>query len=58
MAVMFLRATIRRKDGKEHRYWSLFESKRVTSMFDNPLRRKGFGWPQGGEEAFEATIPA
>ena len=26
--------------------------KRVTSMFDNPLRRKGFGWPQGGEEAF------
>ena len=26
--------------------------KRVTSMFDNPLRRKGFGCPQGGEEAF------
>jgi hypothetical protein len=27
---MFLRATIRRKDGKEHRYWSLVESKRVS----------------------------
>jgi hypothetical protein len=27
-AVMFLRATIRRKDGKEHRYWSLVENKR------------------------------
>ena len=26
----FLRATIRRKDGKEHRYWSLVESKRVS----------------------------
>jgi hypothetical protein len=30
MAVMFLRATIRKKDGKEHRYWSLVESKRVS----------------------------
>src|ERR1700745_1915575 len=27
---MFLRATIRKKDGKEHRYWSLVESKRVS----------------------------
>src|SRR5580693_3208540 len=27
---MFLRATIRRKDGKEHRYWSLVENKRVS----------------------------
>src|SRR6201988_3934170 len=27
---MFLRATIRRKDGKEHRYWSLVEHKRVS----------------------------
>jgi hypothetical protein len=26
---MFLRAKIRRKDGKEHRYWSLVENKRV-----------------------------
>ena len=26
----FLRATIRRKDGKDHRYWSLVESKRVS----------------------------
>jgi len=30
MAVMFLRATIRKKDGKEHRYWSLVENKRVS----------------------------
>ena len=30
-AVMFLRATIRRKDGKEHRYWSVVEAKRVGS---------------------------
>jgi transposase len=30
MAVMFLRATIRRKDGKEHRYWSLVENRRVS----------------------------
>src|SRR6266700_683300 len=27
---MFLRPTIRKKDGKEHRYWSLVESKRVS----------------------------
>jgi hypothetical protein len=27
---MFLRAKIRRKDGKEHRYWSVVESKRVS----------------------------
>jgi len=27
---MFLRATIRRKDGKQHRYWSLVENKRVS----------------------------
>src|ERR1700688_2529745 len=27
---MFLRATIRRKNGKEHRYWSLVENKRVS----------------------------
>jgi hypothetical protein len=26
---MFLRATIRKKDGKEHRYWSLVENQRV-----------------------------
>jgi hypothetical protein len=26
---MFLRATIRKKDGKEHRYWSVVESRRV-----------------------------
>jgi transposase len=27
---MFLRRTIRRKDGKEHHYWSLVENKRVS----------------------------
>jgi hypothetical protein len=27
---MFLRAKIRRKDGKEHRTWSLVENKRVS----------------------------
>ena len=27
---MFLRATIRKKDGKEHRYSSLVENKRVS----------------------------
>src|ERR1700674_1783221 len=27
---MFLRATIRRKDGKAHRYWSLVETKRLS----------------------------
>jgi hypothetical protein len=27
---MFLRSTIRRKDGKEHRYWSIVENKRVV----------------------------
>jgi hypothetical protein len=26
---MFLRATVRKKDGKEHRYWSVVESRRV-----------------------------
>ena len=26
---MFLRATIRRKDGKDHRYWSIVENRRV-----------------------------
>ena len=27
---MFLRSTIRRKDGKEHHYWSVVENRRVT----------------------------
>jgi hypothetical protein len=27
---MFLRSTIRRKDGKEHRYWSVVEARRVS----------------------------
>src|SRR5467141_3314286 len=27
---MFLRSTIRKKDGKEHRYWSLVENRRVS----------------------------
>jgi hypothetical protein len=30
IAIMFLRAKIRRKDGKEHRTWSLVENKRVS----------------------------
>src|SRR5712692_7783650 len=30
LAAMFLRPTIRKKDGKEHRYWSLVENKRVS----------------------------
>ena len=29
-AVMFLRAKIRKKDGKRHRYWSVVENKRVA----------------------------
>ena len=28
-ARMFLRAILRRKDGKEHRYWSIVENRRV-----------------------------
>src|SRR5512139_1888266 len=27
---MFLRCTVRKKDGKEHRYWNVVESRRVT----------------------------
>jgi hypothetical protein len=27
---MFLRHKIRRKDGKEHRYWSIVENRRVS----------------------------
>ena len=27
---MFLRATTRRKDGKEHRYWSIVENRRLS----------------------------
>jgi hypothetical protein len=27
---MFLRATTRKKDGKEHRYWSVMENRRVA----------------------------
>ena len=27
---MFLRCTTRKKDGKEHRYWSLVENRRVA----------------------------
>src|SRR5208283_4816640 len=28
-AIMFLRSTIRGKDGKEHRYWSIVENRRL-----------------------------
>ena len=27
---MFLRATSRKKDGKEHRYWSIVENRRLS----------------------------
>jgi hypothetical protein len=27
---MFLRATTRKKDGKEHRYWSIVENRRLS----------------------------
>jgi hypothetical protein len=27
---MFLRATTRRKEGKEHRYWSIVENRRLS----------------------------
>ena len=27
---MFLRATTRKKDGKDHRYWSIVENKRLS----------------------------
>ena len=27
---MFLRGTIRKKNGKEHRYWSIVENKRIA----------------------------
>jgi hypothetical protein len=30
LAAMFVRATIRRKDGKGHRCWSVVENKRVS----------------------------
>jgi len=30
MAIMFLRATTRKKNGKEHRYWSVVENKRCA----------------------------
>jgi hypothetical protein len=29
-AIMFLRCTVRRKDGKQHRYWSVVENTRVA----------------------------
>jgi hypothetical protein len=29
---MFLRSTIRKKDGKEHRYWSIVENSRVAGL--------------------------
>ena len=29
---MFLRSTTRKKDGKEHRYWSVVENRRVSGQ--------------------------
>jgi hypothetical protein len=37
---MFLRATIRKKNGKEHRYWSIVENKRITGGKVRQRRRK------------------
>jgi hypothetical protein len=36
---MYLKCHTRRKDGKEHRYWSLMEKRRVADgrVLDRPL---------------------
>jgi hypothetical protein len=39
---MFLRANIRKKDGKLHRYWSVVESRRTAD--DRVMQRQGFIW--------------
>ena len=47
ICVMFLRSKIRRKDGKDHRAWSVVENRRVhelatMQMIDVELSIKGF----------------
>jgi hypothetical protein len=40
---MFLRCKVRRKDGKQHRYWSVVENTRVAGRHVNPDRRESGG---------------
>jgi hypothetical protein len=40
---MFLRQCIRKKDGKEHRYWSIVESKRLNDGRVIPASRALLG---------------
>ena len=47
---MFLRHKLRRKDGKEHRYWSIVENRRVsggrTVQRNVPTAKQRLvGWP-------------
>src|ERR1700759_2296849 len=49
---MFLRSTKRRKNGKEHTYWSVVESRRVGGR---SLRREGRGKQTGS--AFSGESP-
>jgi hypothetical protein len=62
---MFLRATVRRKDGKEHRYFSVVENKRISG--GRVVRRQvlylgeindtqEFGWRKS-IEVFEDDVP-
>jgi transposase len=64
---MFLRSTIRRKDGKEHRYWSVVEAKRVASgrVVQRPLLYLGeinssqeLGWRKSIEVLEEGAVRA
>ena len=54
---MFLRATIRKKDGKEHRYFSVVENRRVVGLtaVQAVLRIEGSreAVKRGGEAAFD-----
>jgi K+-sensing histidine kinase KdpD len=43
MGVMFLRSTTRKKNGKEHRYWSIVENKRCAG--DRVVQDQGPGVP-------------
>ena len=51
---MFLRYKVRRKDGKEHRYWSIVENRRVSggrgrkSRSSHPRPRS---WPRKADES-------
>jgi len=43
---MFLRYSTRKKDGKEHRYWSLVENRRVAEDRVDPATRPVSGRDQ------------